>query len=51
LHTEDAHGSDGELQLEIPGYTGVAKEFIRAGQEIGYEHVDLNARFDEGKKN
>ncbi len=34
--------------LEGPSYTGMAKEFIRAGQELGYEHVDLNARFEEG---
>lgn len=47
----EAHGFDGELKLEAPSYTGMAKEFIRAGQELGYEHVDLNARYDEGMPN
>lgn len=44
----EAHGFDGDMMLETPSYTGMAKEFIRAGQELGYEHVDLNARFEEG---
>lgn len=42
------HGYSGDLRVELPDYTGSAREFVRAGMDLGYPNVDLNAPFQEG---
>ncbi|ODM92831.1 Glucose dehydrogenase [FAD, quinone] [Orchesella cincta] len=42
------HGFGGDLRVEQPDYIGMGPEFVRAGQELGYSHCDLNAPFTEG---
>jgi hypothetical protein len=38
----------GPLQIEMPSEIGLANEWNWAGQEMGYRHLDLNGRYDEG---
>ena len=36
------------MNVEQPPYTGMARYFVNAGKEMGYDEVDLNGPFDEG---
>jgi len=47
--TEQYHGFDGPLRIEIPDYVGLGPDFVKAGQEFGFPERDLNAPFTEGK--
>ncbi|KAK9881927.1 hypothetical protein WA026_018121 [Henosepilachna vigintioctopunctata] len=43
------HGFDGPLSIEHPGYESpMAKSFIKAGIDMGYKNVDLNAYNETG---
>lgn len=42
------HGYGGDLRIETPDHIGVAPEYVRAAQELGYPQVDLNAPYKEG---
>jgi len=42
------HGFGGPLRIEKPDGIGLAPEYVRAGAELGYPSVDLNAPFNEG---
>ncbi|ODM93031.1 Glucose dehydrogenase [FAD, quinone], partial [Orchesella cincta] len=39
---------NGTLKIDIPDFVGLSEEFITAGQELGFKHVDLNDNFVEG---
>ncbi|ODM89499.1 Glucose dehydrogenase [FAD, quinone] [Orchesella cincta] len=48
LGDEVNHGYKGELRIERPDYIGLAPEFVRGAEELGYPNVDLNAPYSEG---
>ncbi|CAL8094312.1 unnamed protein product [Orchesella dallaii] len=48
LGDNENHGYRGELRIERPDYIGLAPEFVRAAEELGYPNVDLNAPYTEG---
>jgi len=37
------------MRVELPDYTGLANEYIKAGMEMGYSKADLNGHYSEGK--
>ncbi|ODN03621.1 Pyridoxine 4-oxidase [Orchesella cincta] len=47
LGDEVNHGYKGELRIERPDYIGLAPEFVRGAEELGYPNVDLNAPYSK----
>ena len=41
-------GFKGEVGIEVPEFTGIADEFIRANHEIGLPSIDINTPHDLG---
>jgi hypothetical protein len=46
----DFHGTEGPLPVDIMATTLLADKFILAGQELGYEHVDISGKNQLGKR-
>ena len=42
------HSHGGNLKVGEPPYKGMAEDFVRAGVEMGYPRIDLNAEFVQG---
>uniref|UniRef100_F6V6J6 Glucose-methanol-choline oxidoreductase N-terminal domain-containing protein n=1 Tax=Ciona intestinalis TaxID=7719 RepID=F6V6J6_CIOIN len=40
--TEDFHGTDGYLKTSYPYNSELANLFVKAGEELGYDHTDYN---------
>lgn len=36
------------MNIQVPSFTGIGKEFVEAGQELGYPEIDINAPHTEG---
>jgi hypothetical protein len=45
----DYHGTEGPLPVDTMASTLLADKFILAGQELGYEHVDISGKNQLGK--
>lgn len=42
------HGYTGDIRIEAPDFPSTALLFVKAGGEIGFPNVDLNAPYKEG---
>jgi len=42
------HGFEGEVNIEIPDFTGLGSKFVDGAQELGYKQTDLNGWYSEG---
>jgi hypothetical protein len=48
--TEDAHGKNGEMTVQLPDFTGMGDIYLDAAAEKGYNITDLNGHYTEGPK-
>ena len=42
------HSVGGELKVTETSFKGAANHFVKAGQDGGLKHTDLNAEFSDG---